>query len=465
MATAEHSHLAGTGGVAMLGVGAGPEADMTDGADGLIGSWSEAGGRKQPIGRADRDAIAVLLSVHGLGPLTLGRLVASLGSPAAILETSVGLRGAGRLVDASRAVDGEARPMPMSVAEAVVAAAANRANILGEIEREGLHVVAQGDAEYPARLLAIELPPPALFVRGTLRPLAADHVVGVVGTRRPSPAGRRIASRIGTALARAGATIVSGLAVGIDGAAHAAAVAEQGPTVAYIGGGHGRLFPRAHDRLADAIVEGGGAVVSEYAPMVEPSKGTFPQRNRLISGSSDAVVVVEAGASSGALLTASWALEQGRECFLVPGSIDSPASAGCNGFLREWAGAARIVSGVPQLLDDLGLFGGAALERPREDDRPARAGGIVITGKIKLPTVRSVLSGRSEAEQDIGEALVHGAVTVDELVAVTRHSLAEVLRALTRLETGGLAQAVHGRYQPLGALAGSNPSRSKPKAA
>jgi DNA processing protein len=417
------------------------------------------------MARADRDGIAVLLSVHGLGPLTLGRLVASLGSPAAILDAASGARGTARLVAASRSSDGESRPMPLSVANAVVIAAADRARILAEIEREGLRVVAQADAEYPPRLLAIELPPPALFVRGTLAPLAAGHVIGVVGTRRPSPEGRRIASRIGTALARAEATIVSGLAVGIDGAAHAAAVAEQRPTVAFIGGGHGRLFPRAHDRLADAIVEGGGAVVSEYAPMVEPSKGTFPQRNRLISGTSDAVVVVQAGASSGALLTASWALEQGRECFLVPGSIDSPTSAGCNGFLREWAGAARIVSGIPQLLDDLGLFAGAAFADVADERLAASPGGVVISSQIRLPTVRSVLSGRSEAEQEVGEALVHGAVTVDELVAVTRRALAEVLRALTRLETAGLAHATHGRYEPLGALAGSNPSPSRPKAA
>jgi DNA processing protein len=283
-----------------------------------------------------------------------------------------------------------------------------------------------------------------------------------VGTRRPTPAGRRIASRIGGALARAEAIVVSGLAIGIDGAAHAAAVAEESPTVAFIGGGHGRLFPRPHDRLADAIVDGGGAVISEYAPLTEPTKGTFPQRNRLISGSSDAVVVVEAGASSGALITASWALEQGRECFLVPGSIDSPQSAGCNGFLREWRGAAHVVSGIPQLLDDLGLFGGAALPGAMgRRGTPASPGGIVISAKVPAPSVRAVLSGRSAAEQDVAEALVHGAVTVDELIAVTRHTLAEVLRALTRLETNGLVQARHGRYEPLGVLAAASPERGK----
>ncbi len=431
-----------------------------DGAAG--GGWEAEPRRTVPMSRADRDAIAVLLSVHGLGPLTLGRLVQRLGSPAGVLEAGAsGSGAASALVAASRDEEGESRAMPLSVAEAIVIAAGRRDSILAEVEREGLRVVAVGDSDYPRRLLAIDVPPPALFVRGSLGALALDHVVGVVGTRRPSPAGRRIASRIGTALARGGATVVSGLAIGIDGAAHAAAVAEQSPTIAFIGGGHGRLFPRAHDRLADAIVDGGGAVVSEYAPMVEPSKGTFPQRNRLISGSADAVVVVEAGARSGALLTASWALEQGRECFLVPGSIDAPTSAGCNGFLREWAGAARVVSGIPQLLDDLGLFGAAALEPEREAGRPASAGGVVINAKVRLPTVRSVLSGRDAAQRDVAEAIIHGAVTADELVAVTRHSLGEVLRALTRLETSGLVQARQGRYEPLGALAGANPERPK----
>jgi DNA processing protein len=280
-----------------------------------------------------------------------------------------------------------------------------------------------------------------------LASLTVARVVAVVGTRRPSPAGRRISSRIAAALSRAGATVVSGLAIGIDGAAHAACVTEGVPTVAFIGGGHARLFPRAHDRLADAIVDGGGAVVSEYAPMVEPSKGTFPQRNRLISGSSDAVVVVEAGARSGALVTASWALEQGRDCFIVPGSIDSPTSAGCNGFLRDWRDLARIVSGIPQLLDDLGLSGAAGL--------PGQA--PVVKSTVRLPSARAVLSGRDPAQLAVAEALVHGAVTVDELVAVTRLSVGAVLGALTRLEASGLARPIHGRYEPVGPLAAADP--------
>ncbi|HTK44309.1 MAG TPA: DNA-processing protein DprA [Patescibacteria group bacterium] len=408
------------------------------------------------FGDADRDALAVLLSVDGLGPLTLGRLVDRLGSPAAILEAAAGPDGAATLVQGSRAGDGEWRAMPHAVAQAIGVAAANQGKLLEAVTRSGLRVVARGDPDYPHRLLAIEIPPPALFVRGSLASLGTGRVVAVVGTRRPSLLGRRIASRIATALARADATVVSGLAIGIDGAAHAACVTEGVPTVAFIGGGHARLFPRAHDRLADAIVEGGGAVVSEYAPTVRPTRGTFPQRNRLISGASDAVVVVEAGARSGALVTASWALEQGRECFIVPGSIDSPTAAGCNGFLRDWHGLARIVSGVPQLLEDLGLLAAAGLPAGpgAETDN---SGNVIVRSSVRLPSAGAVLSGRDGAQVAVAEALIHGAVIVDELVAVTRLSVGAVLGALTRLEAAGLARPSHGRYEPMGPLAAVDP--------
>jgi DNA processing protein len=434
----------------MLGVGAGPE-----GGNGEL----VVPPRSAPTGRLrdeDREALAVLLSVNGLGPLTLGRLVERLGSPADVLEIAGGTDGARALVEGSRASEGEWRTMPSPVADAIAVAASHRSRLLDEVTRSGLRVIARGDAEYPHRLIEIEIPPPALFVRGSLKSLAADHVVAVVGTRRPSSAGRRIASRIATALARAGATVVSGLAVGIDGAAHAACVTDRLPTVAFIGGGHARLFPKAHDRLADAIVDGGGAVVSEYAPSVAPTKGTFPQRNRLISGASDAVVVVEAGARSGALVTASWALEQGRECFLVPGSIDAPTSAGCNGFLRDWHGLTRIVSGIPQLLDDLGLGAMEALPGAAAVGSGV-SNGVVVSSRVRFPSARAVLSGRDAAQVAVAEALVHGAVTVDELVAVTRLSVGAVLGALTRLEAAGLARPVHGRYEPIGPLAAADP--------
>jgi DNA processing protein len=451
MATTLQPPADGTGGLTVLGVGAGPEIGGPEAG--------EASSRAVDLAARDRDALAVLLSVHGLGPLTLGRLVEVAGSPSAVLALANEPDAAARLVEASRMRDGEGHAMPKVVADGIVVAGGKAGSIIREIARLGIRVVASADAEYPRRLRAIDAPPPALFVLGTLDALAEQDVVAVVGTRRPSPAGRRIASRVAAALTRAGATVVSGLAIGIDGASHAAVVAERGRTVAFIGGGHARLFPRAHDRLADAIVAAGGAVVSEYAPATPPSKGTFPQRNRLISGASDAVIVVEAGARSGALVTASWALEQGRECFIVPGSIDAPASAGCNGFLRDWHDLARIVSGIPQLLDDLGLSGAAGLPGAGRHPVPAAAlRGAAGRSTVKLPSAAAVLSGSSPADRAIAEALVHGAVTVDELVAVTRESVGAVLGVLTRLEALGLVIATHGRYEPAGPLAAAEPA-------
>ena len=399
------------------------------------------------LAQAEREALAVLVSVQGLGPMTLERLTAACGSAAAVLRVATGPQAVAQLVAASAAADDGARPIATTLAEAVVAAVERPGAVLDRVRGLELRLIAAADPEYPARLRAIELPPALLFVRGEPAVLDARHAVAVVGTRRPTDAGRRTAARIATALARAEALVVSGLAVGIDGAAHAATIDAGGPTVAFIGGGHARLFPSLHDRLADAIVDHGGAVVSEYAPDTEPTKGTFPRRNRLISGATDAVVVVEAGARSGALLTASWALEQGRECFLVPGAIDAPMSAGCLGFLRDWPGAARIVSGIPQLLDDLGLPASAALPMPppRLPRQPS--------GEVRPPTAGSAIKTLDPADEPVAIAIVRGATTVDELVAVTHLTVAGALGALTRLETAGLVTARHGRYGPAGPLA------------
>jgi DNA processing protein len=214
-----------------------------------------------------------------------------------------------------------------------------------------------------------------------------------------------------------------------------------GTTVAVIGSGHGTLHPRAHARLAASIVDGGGALVSELAPDIAPSRGTFPRRNRIISGLADATVVVEAPARSGALITASWALEQGRGCYLVPGAIDAPASAGCLAFLREFPDDARIVAGIPQLIDDLGLA-----------DHLAEPG---------VPSKQAAtLADVGPAARRLGKELVVGRATVDELVAATGWPVASVLAGLTLLERRGLAVGVHGRFRPAGSLALADPRRS-----
>jgi len=403
------------------------------------------------LGSEDRDALAILVSVQGLGPITLDRLLARIGSPAAILSVANAPDGVRALVSAGEILEAPWRSMAEAVAEAIVEAGGRRSAILDGIARLGLRVLAIGDPDYPARLMAIEIPPAVLFVRGNAQVLSAEHSFAIVGTRRPSEAGRRIAARIAVGLARAGAVVVSGLAVGIDGAAHAGVITEHAPTIAFIGSGHNRLFPAVHDRLADQIVEAGGAIVSEYSPDTEPTKGTFPRRNRLISGSSDAVVIVEAGAKSGALLTGSWALEQGRDCFVVPGSIDAPMSAGCLGFLRDWPGLVRIVSGIPQLLEDLGLPPGAAY---RALARPAKP-----SSSVRAPTPEAVLSGGGPDDRAVGTALLEGAVIVDEIVAVTGLTIGATLGALTRLEAAGHVSGSHGRYRLEGSWAGREPQR------
>jgi len=380
----------------------------------------------------ERQAWAVLTWVDGLGPVGFGALLRAFGSGRAVLEAAVRPGATRRLVGAGL-VD-ERESFDSTTAAAIVAVAEDPRSILARVELPGVEILTTEDQAYPSRLLSIDLPPHVLFVRGSIEAMAADHAIAVVGTRKPTEPGRAIAGRIGGALAKAGAVVVSGLAVGIDGASHAAAMAEGAPTVAVLGSGHGRLYPRAHAKLAERIVADGGAVISEFVPERPPSVYTFPRRNRLISGLADATVVVEAGSRSGALITAGWALEQGRDLYLVPGSIDAPQSAGCLEWLNRYPGQARVVPSVPQLVEDLALFG-----------EP--------TGRGRRPSLRAELIELGATARAIAEELVRGHGTVDELVAVTGHSVATVLGGLTMLEMRGLAASAYGRYRPAGRLA------------
>jgi DNA processing protein len=394
----------------------------------------------------ERESWAVLLSVHGLGPAGFGALLAAYGSGRAILAAA-GMRGAAARF-ARIAAEGDGRaPFQEPVGEGIVAVAAELGDRLAVLRTSGVAIITLDDPAYPARLRAIELPPPVLLVRGDVDQLSADHVVAIVGTRRPTERGRLVAARIGATLARAGAVVVSGLAVGIDGAAHAAVVADQRSTIAVLGSGHDRLFPRAHQRLASEIVATGGAVVSELWPAQPPSANTFPQRNRVISGLADATIVVEAGLRSGALITAKWALEQGRGLFLVPGPIDEPRSAGCLHWLRAYPGEAGIVATLPELITDLGLVGDA-------DDDPRGGAGVRGSGaRPQRPGLEAVLIELGPTARDVGAALVAGHGSLDELVEMTGHEPATVLGAITLLELRGLATTTYGRYRAAGQLA------------
>jgi DNA processing protein len=383
----------------------------------------------------ERDAWAVLASVHGLGPIGFGALLSCFGSARDVLATAARADGVERLMATPPADIGlRERPILEGVARAIADAVQVAERTVTRLRALDVRVVTIEEPSYPARLAAIAMPPHVLYVRGSHATMSRARAVAVVGTRRATGTGRSTAARIATALVAADATVVSGLAFGIDGAAHEATLRAGGTTVAVIGGGHATLGPVPHVRLADAIVSAGGAVVSELAPDVDPTKGTFPRRNRIISGLTDATVVVEAPAKSGALITASWALEQGRGCFLVPGPLDSRSSAGCLAFLREFAEVTNIVAGVPQLIADLGL------SRARND------------GRDRLVAASSQDLGRTEAV--VARSLVDGHATVDEMVATTDLPVATVLATLTLLERRGLTSGAHGRYRPAGTLLG-----------
>lgn len=451
--------MLGVGRLGPLGRTDGPEVGsvqhpvVTVGAGEAAASLAETG----PIGGLDateRDAWIVLVGVAGVGPVSFGRLVAAFGSAAAVLAMARRSGAIAALVAATGSPDGGSPTLAWSSAAGVVAAALDPSPWLVPVRRSGVGILTLADEAYPRRLRRVDLPPPVLFLHGDPASLDRPRAVAIVGTRRPTAVGRGTAGRIADAVAALGASIVSGLAMGIDGTAHAAAVRLGTPTVAVLGGGHERLYPAGHRGLARAIVAGGGAVVSEFPPDTIPTRGTFPRRNRIISGLADATIVVEAGVRSGALTTAAWALEQGRALYLVPGRLDDPAVAGCLAFLREASPEAQIVAGIPELLDDLGLLGGEAEMAPR----PGQGAG----SRTMLPvgaSLEAVLAVLGPVERVIAREVAAGRGSVDELVVATGAPGATVLGALTSLEIRGLVLETFGRYRAAGSLALADASR------
>jgi DNA processing protein len=226
-----------------------------------------------------------------------------------------------------------------------------RADVPGELElmaREGVRLLVRGGVDFPALLQDIPDPPHLLYLRGTLLP-QDSRAVALVGSRQSTAYGRRITERLATDLTRAGFTIVSGLARGIDGIAHRAALKAGGRTIAVLAGGLSKIYPPEHTELAREV-EAAGAVLTEAAMRMEPMATMFPARNRLISGLARGVVVIEAAARSGALITARHAAEQGHPVFAVPGPLDSPLSAGTHHLVRQ---GAILIRGVDDILEEL----------------------------------------------------------------------------------------------------------------
>jgi len=266
----------------------------------------------------------------------------------------------------------------------------------------------RGDPGYPSLLREIPDPPASLWTRGDAEvDVLSEPAVAIVGARACSGYGRSVARTLATEAAAAGAVVVSGLARGIDGEAHRGALAGGGRTVAVLGCGVDRDYPAAHAELARAIVEHGGLVVSEYQPGVEPAPWRFPARNRVIAGLARATVVVEARERSGALITADFALEDGREVLAVPGEITSALSAGTNGLLRQ---GATPVTCAADVLEAIGVEHVATGTAPPDG-----------------PEATAILA-----------ALARGVDTPDELVRATALPAGVVSAALVELELAGV---------------------------
>lgn len=308
-----------------------------------------------------------LLHVEGLGPARFQQLLDAFGSPVSALHASdAELRASGlsqELIHRLHAVDEERIQKDLEWAD-----------------QPQHHLITLQDEKYPALLRLIDTPPPLLYVTGDCDVLAHPGI-GIVGSRNPTPAGREIAQDFAQELTRFGLCITSGLAMGIDTAAHQGALRANGVTIAVAATGLDRIYPSRNRALAHEIVEQ-GALISEFPIGTEALAGHFPRRNRIISGLSLGTLVVEAALRSGSLITAHQAMEQGREVFAIPGSIHNPLARGCHQLLRE---GAKLVESAADILEE--LAGKIAPPSPREgghkpepimiDDLPADHAGLL----------------------------------------------------------------------------------------
>jgi DNA processing protein len=378
-----------------------------------------------------RDHLALAL-VPGLGPKLTAALLARFGSPAAVRRAT--------------AAELLAVPHIGDKLAAQLAAAFRTVDVTDELEllaRHDARAVPLGFPEYPAPLADVPAPPPLLYFRGTYT--AADaEAVGIVGTRNPTAYGKRVAEALARELARAGFTVVSGLARGIDGVAHRAALDAGGRSVACLAGGLSGIYPPEHKDLANDVARN-GCLVSETPMGMSPQPGMFPARNRVISGLSRGIIVVEADIKSGALITATHAAEQGREVFAVPGPTDSRMSAGCLDLIRK---GARLVRSAADVIEDLkGIatpeYGPAKHKRAATlfDDAPG-----VDSDEPPIPAPEQAPAPQLEGTQ----ARVYDALAskrhADELVRELELAPGDVSRTLMQLELKKLIRRLPGNY-------------------
>ncbi|MDB6153071.1 MAG: protecting protein DprA [Chthoniobacteraceae bacterium] len=299
---------------------------------------------------------------------------------------------------------------------------------LALIEQFGAHVITRASPVYPRDLLEIYNPPIVLYVWGRLTE-RDQRAVGVVGSRKASHYGLECAKKLSFQLAYAGLTVVSGLARGIDTAAHQSALAAQGRTVAILGSGLMALYPTENQALAEKIAAS-GAVVSEYPMRFPPSPQTFPYRNRIVAGWGSGLLVVEAGLNSGALITANQAIENGRLVYAVPGQIDKPTAAGSNRLIQQ---GAKLVTGAADILEDLQTF------FPRLEKSPANS------PSSPSQSVSETGPPLSETESVVIESLEQGEIDLDGIVSKTRLPTSRVSSTLLALEMKRLVKKLPGQ--------------------
>ncbi|HUY36684.1 MAG TPA: DNA-processing protein DprA [Pirellulales bacterium] len=358
----------------------------------------------------------LLLSlVPGVGPRLQRALLDRFGTPTSVLNAAPSeLRGVERIGP--------------KVAAAIIAAR-REIDVAAELQRcrdHGVTVLTLSHPAYPRMLREIHDPPAVVFMLGTLLPNDA-LAIAVVGSRHATHYGLAQAERLAASLARAGLTIVSGLARGIDAAAHRGALAAGGRTLAVLGSGLRNIYPPEHKELAGDVAAQ-GALLSEAPLMAAPVSGMFPQRNRLISGLSLGVVVVEAAVRSGALITARHAMEQGREVFAVPGRVDSRASHGCHRLIRD---GAKLVETADDVLDELGPLVEAA---PRGDGTSIHHPAELLLNDLE----RQVLSAVPTEPTSIDEVIVTCRLPASQVLATL--SVLEIRRLVRRLGGGTVAR-------------------------
>ena len=288
------------------------------------------------------------------------------------------------------------------------------------------------DKEYPKNLKNMHRPPHDLYVNGAL--VAGDEIaVALVGSRRASLYGLEACEKMAYELASRGVTVVSGMARGIDTAAHRGALKARGRTIAVLGSGHGHIYPPENEKLYHQIAES-GAVVSEFPDEVPPLPKNFPQRNRIISALSLGVVVVEAARNSGALITADFAAEQGREVFAVPGKISSQTSSGTNDLIKD---GAKLVQSVDDILEELSI---AELAPIPADDKAG------IERKIASKTKAYIYNSLTDNERLIFKNLSDEPIGLDELLDKTGLDISRASKALINLELKKLLKELPGKY-------------------